>query len=265
MHVAPADLRSIRRDNVLVRFALLGDFAYVLAELPASGSAGTFVEQACERPHWAFVVSGRVEVETRASRVEIPGGSAFHVPEGLWHRLHATGRTRIAGFDRIDPRADLSDEGLRAGGYEVVRGNGLTRPGVPGGEAETRVADVGEIATAGTQMGDLLFCQTRFGPRSGYASPFCDLEHWGLVTSGSIAIEWEDDVEVLAAGDIFRCEAGPPGHRITAADPASIVDFTPLVAFRGSGRVVDWRQDLATQVRRARRSRRRKVEVAALR
>jgi mannose-6-phosphate isomerase-like protein (cupin superfamily) len=265
MHVAPADLRLLRREDVLLRFAVLGDIAYVQVELPPGGSTGTFLEQACERPHWAFVVSGSVEVETEASTVEIPGGRAFHVPEGLSHRLHAPGRTRIAGFERIDPHSDLSDDSLRAEGYEVVRGNGLTRPGVPGGDPGRRVPDVGEIATAGTQMGDLLFCQTRFGPRSGFASPFCDLEHWGLVTAGSIAIEWEDDVEVLTAGDIFRCEAGPPGHRFTAADPAGTVDFTPLVAFHGSGRVVDWRQDLAAQLRSARRPRRRRVEVAALR
>jgi hypothetical protein len=265
MHIAPADLRSIRRDNVLLRLALLGDVVYAVAELPASGSAGTFVEQPCERAHWAFVVSGRVEVETRAARVDVPGGSAFYVPDGLWHRLHAAAQTRIAGFDRIDPRSDLSDEGLRAGGFEVVRGDGLARPGVPGGAGEGRAADIGEIATAGTRMGDLLFCQTQFGSRSGYASPFCDLEHWGLVTTGSIAIEWENDIEVLTAGDIFRCQSGPPGHRFTAADPAVIVDFTPLVAFVGPGRVVDWRQDLASQMRHARRPRRPKVEVAALR
>lgn len=265
MHVAPAEFRSVRRENVLLRFALVGDIVYVLAELPSTGSAGTFVEQACERPHWAFVVSGNVEIETRTSRIGIAGGTAFHVPDRLWHRIHAEGPTRIAGFDRIDPHHDLSDEGLRADGYEVVRGEGLTRPGVPGFSAATKIPDVGEIATAGTRMGDLLFCQTRFGPRSGYASPFCDLEHWGLVTSGSIAIEWEDDIEVLAAGDIFRCHPGPPGHRFTAADPAGTVDFTPLAAFRGTARVVDWRQDLATQVRRARRSGGRKVEVATLR
>ena len=264
MHVAPAGFRSVRRDNVFVRFALLGEIAYALAELPPGGSAGTFVEQGCERPHWAFVVAGSIQVETRKSRTDVPSGSAFHVPDGVWHRIHAAGGTRLAGFERIDPANDLSDEGLRAEGYEVVLGNGVARGVAPAVDIASVAVDVGEIVTAGTAMGNLLFCQTRFGPRSGYASPFCDLQHWGLVTAGSIAIEWEDDIEVLTAGDIFYCAPGPPGHRFTAADPAGTVDFTPLVAFEDGGRVVDWRQELAAQVR-VRGRRRREVEVAPLR
>jgi glyoxylate utilization-related uncharacterized protein len=263
MHVAPADFRAVRRENVLVRFAILGEVVYVLAELPSTGSAGTFLEAACERPHWAFVSAGKVTVETGDASVEIAAGSAFHVPPGLSHRVRADGRTRVAGFERIDPRYDLSDDGLRAEGFEVLRDTSSSRTVVPAVDVTT-VPDAGEIVTAGTSMGDLLLSQTKFGPGSGYASPFCDLPHWGLITSGSIAIEWENDVEVLTAGDVFLCKAGPPGHRFTAADPAATIDFTPLSAFSGGGRVVDWRQKLAARVTRA-AARRPRVEVAPLR
>jgi mannose-6-phosphate isomerase-like protein (cupin superfamily) len=265
MHVAPADFRSVRRHNVLVRFAILDGVAYALAEVPAGGSGGTFVEAACERPHWGFVSAGKVTLETRDGEVEIPAGSAFHVPGGLWHRLHAEGRTRVAGFERIDPRFDLSDEGLRAEGFEVLGGDASARAVIPAVHSSDADVEPGGVATIGTHMGELLLSQTRFGPRSGYTSPFCDLPHWGLVTAGSIAIEWENDIEVLTAGDVFLCTAGPPGHRFTAADPAAIIDFTPLSAFARAGRVVDWRQKLAAQLRRARRPRRPRVEVAPLR
>jgi quercetin dioxygenase-like cupin family protein len=56
-----------------------------------------------------------------------------------------------------------------------------------------------------------------------------------------MTIEWEQDVEVVATGDVFHCPAGPPGHRIEAADPASFIDLTPVAAYDG-GRLADWRR-----------------------
>jgi mannose-6-phosphate isomerase-like protein (cupin superfamily) len=263
MHVGPTDFRSIRRDGLLLRFAILGEVAYVLAEVPPGGSAGTALEDACERPHWAFVVSGEIELDVAPKRVSVPAGSAFHLPQGISHRIRAAGRTRLAGFDRIDARQDVSDAGLQAQGFEVL-------PETPGGsramgpfvELASLPVELGEIVTTGSRMGNLLFCETRFGPRSGYASPFCDLEHWGQVVAGNIAIEWENDIEVLTAGDVFYCPPGPPGHRFQAADPSATVDFTPLDAFNGDGRIVEWRQALATRVRV--RKERREVKVAPL-
>jgi quercetin dioxygenase-like cupin family protein len=79
------------------------------------------------------------------------------------------------------------------------------------------------------------------GERSGYTSGWCDAPHWGLVTDGQMAIEWEDDIEILSSGDIFHCPAGPPGHRLEAADPATFLDLTPVAALAG-GRVADWRR-----------------------
>jgi quercetin dioxygenase-like cupin family protein len=265
VHVGPAEFRSIRRDGLLLRFAILGEVAYVVAEVPAGGSAGTVLEDDCERPHWAFVVNGDVELDAASGRVTVPAGSAFHVPEGVSHRIRAAGRTRLAGFEPTDPREDVSDARLRAQGFEVLAETaGASRGVTPALDPSSPPVEVGEIVTTGSRMGKLLFCQTRFGPRSGYASPFCDLEHWGQVAAGNIAIEWENDVEVLTAGDVFYCPPGPPGHRFQAADPSATIDFTPLDAFTGSGRIVAWRQALAAGVR-TRKDRRREVKVAPLR
>jgi quercetin dioxygenase-like cupin family protein len=265
MHVGPADFRSIRREGLLLRFAILGQVAYVLAEVPAGGSAGTVLEEACERPHWAFVVSGAIELDAADRPVTVPAGSAFHVPDGVSHRIRAAGRTRLAGFEPIAARQDVSDAALRAQGFEILgEVPGASHAIAPALDPASLPIEPGEIVTTGSGMGSLLFCQTRFGPRSGYASPFCDLEHWGQVAAGNIAIEWEDDIEVLTAGDVFYCPPGPPGHRFQAADPSATIDFTPLEAFTGAGRIVEWRQALATRVR-ARKDRQREVQVAPLR
>jgi quercetin dioxygenase-like cupin family protein len=265
MHIGPADFRSIRREGLLLRFAILGEVAYVLAEVPPGGSAGTALEDPCDRPHWAFVVSGELELEADHERVAVPAGSAFHVPEGVSHRIRAPGRTRLAGFEPVDKRSDVSDAALTAQGFEVVaEPPGGSRGMVPVLDPDSLPIELGEIAATGSRMGNLLFCQTRFGPRSGFASPFCDLEHWGQVAAGNIAIEWENDIEVLTAGDVFYCPPGPPGHRFQAADPSAVVDFTPLDGFTRDRRVVDWRQALATRVQ-ARKDPRREVKVAPLR
>jgi len=267
MHVAPADLRTIRSTGLTLRFAILGDVAFVLAELPPSGSSGTRMEDLCDRQHWGFVLDGDIELEIGSERQRIPEGTAFHVPGGLSHRMLCAGAARLASFEHFDTARDVSDEALRDEGFQVLRGRSQVGPQAIVPRVDHTVeAEPGEVSTTGTRMGDLLFCQTTFGPSSGYASPYCDLEHWGLVTAGSIAIEWENDVEVLASGDIFRCPAGPPGHRFQAADPAATIDFTPLAAFDRGTRVVEWRQALAASVRVTRPTRsRRRVELAPLR
>jgi quercetin dioxygenase-like cupin family protein len=244
MHVAPADFRSVRTGRLILHFALLGDNAYVLAEVPRMGSAGTSLEDPCARPHWAFVVDGSIEVEANGARQRVDAGTAFYVPGGLEHRLFASGPARLAGFEPVDPSRDITDERLRADGYEI-----LPRPAsfshalvVPPSTSESaRQPETGEIAASGVAMGDRILTLARFGPRSGYTSGFCDLPHWGLVTSGSLAIEWEDDVEVVTAGDVFYCASGPPGHRFLAADPAAMIDFTPDTAVPAGVRLQGWR------------------------
>jgi hypothetical protein len=81
-----------------------------------------------------------------------------------------------------------------------------------------------------------------------------------MVTAGRLAIEWENDVEILSKGDIFHCGLGPPGHRVEAADPVTFVDLTPVTALESSVRLVEWRRAAL----RARRSKSPGIAVVAL-
>ena len=247
MHISPADFRAVRRGAVLVEFATAADIAYVIAEFPSTGSAGTFVEDPCERPHWGFTVAGDVQVEVAGAVQALPAGTAFHLPAGLSHRFRIPGAARLAGFERLEPGAPTSDDELREAGWEPVRaGIGRRNEHLSVARPEPLLAPAtGEIVATARRMGDLLFMRTQMGRRAGYTAGRCDLPHWGLVTSGSLAIEWEDDVEVLTAGDAFWCPAGPPGHRLQAAEPAVVVDFTPADAFRATERVPEWRASAA--------------------
>ena len=239
MHVTPSDLRTLRQDGTIVSFALLGSMAFVLAELPTSGSTGTALEQPCTRPHWGFVVNGNVTFEVGGARQALPHGTAFHVPPGgPPHRFFVPGEARIAGFEPIDPLAEPTDASLEASGFELlgpqpVAGATLVPAAVQPLDEPNR------IEARSWSMSRFVLTQAQFGPGSGYTSEWCDAAHWGLVTAGRLAIEWEDDLEILAAGDVYHCPGGPPGHRLEAADPASIVDLTPVD--QTGGRIADWR------------------------
>jgi quercetin dioxygenase-like cupin family protein len=240
MHVTPSDLRMVRQDGIVIRFALLDTMAFVLAEIPASGSRGTPMDQPCVRPHWGFVIAGELEFERDGRSETLKPGSAFHVPPGEpAHRFVADGAARVASFELVDPAVDVSDTGLAAKGFEVLGPEALGAatfvPATP-----TSVPEARQIDVRAWSMSSLILAQARFGPGSGYTAEWCDAPHWGLVTSGRIAIESEDDIEVLAAGDVYHCPAGPPGHRFEAADPASVIDLTPVDLPRGT-RVAQWR------------------------
>lgn len=244
MHVTPGALRVVRRGPVAIRFAMLESMAFVLAELPKSGSAGTTIEQPCTKPHWAFVISGTVAFEAEGRRQSIEAGSAFHVRAGgPPHRFRTSGPATIAGFEPVEDPVDTSDSGLAAQGFEIVApdavGDASIIPATFEPLDEPRAIDARAWA-----MSSLVLTQARFGPGSGYTTNWCDQPHWGLVTSGKLAIEWEDDVEILGAGDVYHCPAGPPGHRLEAADPASVVDLTPLSEFSPGMRMATWRRRL---------------------
>lgn len=240
MHVTPNDLRMVRQDRMVIRFALLDSMAFVLVEIPASGSRETSLEQPCVRPHWGFVIAGEVQFESGRRRETLKAGSAFHVPAGgPAHRFMASGLARMAAFEPVDPAVDTSDSALAARGFEVLSPESLGAatiiPATMRPLPEPKHVDV-----RAWPMSSLVMAQARFGPGSGYTMDWCDAPHWGLVTSGGIAIEWENDVEILAAGDVYHCPAGPPGHRLEAADPASVIDLTPLEVAPGT-RVAPWR------------------------
>jgi quercetin dioxygenase-like cupin family protein len=213
--------------------------AFVLAEIGSTGSAGTSLERPCTSPHWGFVVAGDVAIDFDGTRQQILPGSAFHVaPGGRPHRLVASGEARIAAFEPVDPVIDISETGLVAQGFEIIGpdqvGPAQLVPSAIGLHTDPNVIDVRSWSMSG-----FVLMRAHFGSGSGYTSEWCDAAHWGLVTAGRLAIEWEDDIEVLSAGDVYHCPGGPPGHRLEAADPASIVDLTPKADFEG--RLAGWR------------------------
>lgn len=242
MHVTPNELRVLRQHGIVIRFALLESMAYVVAELPATGSTGTSLEEPCTRPHWGFVLDGDVTFVSKKVRQKLAPGNAFHVPPGVpAHRFEVHGPARIAGFEPIDPVVDTSDAGLVAQGFELIGGD-------EGGSASlvpargSQFVESRQIDARTWPMSSLVLTRARFGAGSGYLNDWCDAPHWGLVTSGQFAIEWEDDLEIVAAGDVYHCPGGPPGHRLEAADPAALVDLTPIAAFHGGLRLAPWRQ-----------------------
>jgi quercetin dioxygenase-like cupin family protein len=258
MHVAPEDLRAVRQDGMVIRFETLGAMAYVLAEIPTTGSTGTTLEQACERPHWGFVVDGELTYVAAGQRLSIPAGRAFHVPAGGHeHRFEASGSALIAGFEPIEPDLDVSDERLVAQGFQPTK-QPVRATSVP--VLSPSSVPIGDIRIESWRMAPYVMTRVAMGERSGYTSGWCDVPHWGMVTAGQLAIEWEDDVEILSKGDIFHCPAGPPGHRLEAADPVTLIDLTPIENLESGGRVAEWRRATV----RSARGRSRGIAVAAL-
>ena len=258
MHVAPEYLRAVRQGGTVVRFAMLGSMAYVLAEIPTSGSSGTAMEQPCVRPHWGFVVDGEVTYVTEGQRLAIPAGRAFHVPAGGHeHHFETASSALVAGFEPIEPELDVSEARLIELGFEPTS-QPVKASSVPVLSPFTVAA--GAIKTEAWRMEPYVVTRVMMGERSGYTSGWCDVPHWGMVTAGRLAIEWEDDVEILSKGDVFHCPAGPPGHRLEAADPVTLIDLTPSERLESGGRVAEWRRGTA----RSARGRSRGIAVAAL-
>jgi quercetin dioxygenase-like cupin family protein len=192
-----------------------------------------------------MVVGGELRFVTRRRSVVIPAGRVFHVPAGgAEHRFESDGRALVAGFQPVEADIDVSEERLVADGFELVADQGVSAIVPP--VADRHVLP-GEIDCETWQMASYLMSRVKMGERSGYTSGWCDAPHWGIVTDGKLAIEWEDDVEILSKGDVFHCPAGPPGHRIEAADPAVFIDLTPMSAFASEGRITDWRRAITVE------------------
>jgi quercetin dioxygenase-like cupin family protein len=249
MHVALPDLRALRHGGLVIRYAILGSIAFVLVEVPDSGSAGTSIEQPSRQAHWALVIDGDLTYEDGGRSLHIPAGSALYVPGGEpEHRLRAAGGSRIVGFLPIDPSVEVTDQLLAQQGFEILA------PSASGGALPIVVPTsatgpwrAGEIEARVWSMPPYAMTAAQFGPASGYMADWCDAPHWGLVTAGQLAIEYEHDVEIVAAGDVYHCPTGAPAHRLQAADPATIVDLTPIEAIVGDSRIAEWRRTGLTQ------------------
>ncbi len=249
MHVAPSDLRALHQGGLVIRFAILGPIAFILAEIPEAGSSGTSIEQPSREPHWALVIDGEVTYEGDGRSLRIPAGHALYVSGGgPEHRFLATGGSRIAGFQPIDPSIEITDPILAQHGFEVgapavsARMTPIVAPTTARSAPRT-----GEIDARTWSMPPYAMTTAQFGPASGYTADWCDAPHWGLVTGGQLAIEYEHDVEIVTAGDVYHCPAGQPAHRFEAADPATIVDLTPVDAIVGDGRIAEWRRTALAQ------------------
>jgi mannose-6-phosphate isomerase-like protein (cupin superfamily) len=252
MHVTARQLRTVRRGGLILRFAQLGPVAFIVGEFPETGTAGTTLEELCVEAHWSIVLSGTLDV-VRPDRpsARVGPGQAFYVPAGdPAHSFRADRRVSAAGFVPL-PSGQIDDEAVRDAGFEEVA-SGAWRPTLPAaGEVTVAQGSAivpiqrGAIDAAAALMGPWVYCQATFGGESGYAGRWCDLPHWGMVLAGTMAIEWEDDIEIVAAGDAFYCPRGPAGHRFQVTDSATIIDFTPLDALGAVGRIAEWRPTIS--------------------
>ena len=262
MHVALPDLRALRHGGLVIRYAALGSIAFVLVEVPETGSTGTSMEEPSIQAHWALVIDGAVTYETDGRSLRIPPGHALYVPGGEpEHRLRASGGSRVAGFLPIDPSVEISDALLAQQGFEILGpaasgAQPIVVPTSAGGPAQAGVIDARTWS-----MPPYAMTTAQFGPASGYTADWCDAPHWGLVTGGQLVIEYEHDVEIVAAGDVYHCPPGAPAHRLQAADPASIVDLTPIDSITGDRRIAEWRRLALAQAAEADRT---EVSVVAL-
>lgn len=221
-----------------MRYAVLGEITYVDAVVPPDAALGPAAGLPCERTHRGVVLQGGFDLERPDRRDPIDARTAFHVPGGTPPHRHVIDRpTRVLAFEpSVD---DLSDAELRRLGLEPV-----ARPGpLDIGWSDTRPSpSSGRVEAEFAVLGSWILTVARLGPRGGFANDYCDAPHWGTVLAGNVTIEWEDDVELLAAGDVYRCEPGPPGHRMLSVGPATVVDVTPLRVLDAGGRLIPWRR-----------------------
>lgn len=244
VHVTSPDLRLARQGDLILRFAILDRVAYVLAELPDGGATGTTLEAWCEEPHWGVVLRGELEVERAGRRTRLTAGRAFHIGPGAPpHRFAGGARAIVAGFAPLSDGFGSVDAELRARGYDTV--GGLELAGVatwpPTLDGSRPHPGVGRVLTESAVMGPWMLSRATHGRTAGIASQWCDAPHWGMVLDGAMTIDYEDDVEVLAAGDVYYCPPGPPGHHFDVADHAVTIDFTPLEALGSAVRLSEWR------------------------
>jgi hypothetical protein len=173
-------------------------------------------------------------------------GTAFYVRPGKpAHRFLGEGASALAGFLPVPPDVDVSEDSLRGQGFEIVR-RPPAPPSLPStvrlGGAQHFTSSPGDVTVELAVMGAWVCSRTIFGRSSGYATDWCDLPHWGVVLSGNLGIHWEDDLELLSAGDVYYTPGGPPGHRLEAPDGARTLDYTPVADISRGERQADWRR-----------------------
>ena len=115
MRVSPRELKAVRAGGLVSRYAMLGDAAFVVADLPDGGTAGTSVEEPCRLEHWGLVLQGDLTLLGRRGRTFGPG-TAFYVaarPRAPVPRLVAGRRRRLRAGHRADRRVARGAPGAR--------------------------------------------------------------------------------------------------------------------------------------------------------
>lgn len=243
LHVTPRELARRQHRGLGIRSARVGPVACILTDLPARGTAGTSLEELCVAPHWGVVLGGAIEFHQGGEVHPVATHDAFFMPAGgEAHSVRAHGPAVFAGF--VPPRVSALGEPPTDQGAERRREPRPARPIIyrpgQGGLARTD----GRVQADVALMGPWVYARATYGRASGFVDAWCDQPHWGLVLEGSLAIEWEDDIELLNPGDLYWCRPGQPGHRFEAADGATTVDFTPRSACRSGVRSAAWRPSL---------------------
>jgi len=227
VRISPAELQAVQRAGMLTRFAVLGPVAFVMVDLPESGTAGTGLDLECLTEHHGIVIQGTFTVHHAAGGSEtFEPGDAFYVPPGPpVHWFTSSEHCVVEGFAPVPSGTDAS-AALDAIGFLTADPPAPALPPPATVRLRGSVAPfqkTGAIDIEGSQMGDWLFVRARFGPRGGYTSGICDQTHWGMVLDGEMAITSRDSTELASRGDVYLAT---PGHRFTSPDGVTIADYT---------------------------------------
>ena len=248
MHVAPVDLRAVRQDGIRIRFAMLGADGVHPCRGARTPDRRHIPRASVPAPIGAWSSTARC-VRIRSTPADHPCRS----------RVPRAGRrqgapVRDQRVDSCSPRSsrsmrelDVSEARLVEQGFEIVS-DGVEPP-----TSSRRVSSRRQSSPARSIVETWRDVSVRDVPgpdgrngaatrragatlRIGGSSPRAASPSNGSTTSRS-----------CRKGDIFHCPAGPPGHRIEAADPATFIDLTPISAFAADLRLTDWRRALTVE------------------
>ena len=249
MRISPKMLKGLRRGDMLIRYALLGPVAFIHADLPKAGTAGTGLDEPCTMEHHGIVIRGTLIADFEdGSREAFDAGTAFYMPAGPSHRFSTEGATIVAGFAPLTGAEEIDPVSLAARGFEVLDRTPPATALPATIKIHGRVAPYrrkGAVETEGAIMGPWLLTRATLGPSSAYTSTWCELPHWGVVLDGDMAITYRDDVELVSRGDAYYA---PAGHRFETADGAAFVDYTPLDELDGRHPIPLYRRALVDRL-----------------
>ena len=172
----------------------------------------------CKTPHWFVSLRGELEVvPVEGEALHLSPGQAAYVPGGApGHRFHADGPVTAAGFAPKPPRA-IEEAEIRAAGFVVERSADLWVPDEQREDHPDRRRPADRPATRPDHMptprswapGSPVERGSEARPAIEPAGVTCLTGAWS--SPEFMAIEWEDDLETVRAGDAYHCPPGPPG------------------------------------------------------